>query len=32
MVEKADQVIGVYNSGGVSKIVKTKLEEVARSG
>ncbi len=32
MVEKADQVVGVYNSGGVSRIVKTKLEEVVRSG
>ena len=32
MVEKADQVIGVYNSGGVSKIVKTRLEEVVRGG
>jgi len=32
VVEKADQVVGVYNSGGVSRIVKAKLEEVARSG
>ena len=32
VVEKADQVIGVYNSGGVSRIVKAKLEEVIRTG
>lgn len=32
VVENADQVIGVYNSGGVSRIVKTKLEEVVKSG
>ncbi len=32
MVEKADQVVGVYNVGGSSKIVKTKLEEVVKSG
>lgn len=28
MVEKADQVIGVYSTGGSSRIVKTRLEEV----
>ena len=32
VVEKADQVVGVYNVGGASKLVKTKLEEVIRSG
>jgi len=32
VVEKGDQVIGVYNAGGVSRIVKTRLEEVSRSG
>jgi len=31
VVEKADQVIGVYNAGGSSKVVKTKLEEVIRN-
>jgi chromosome segregation protein len=28
MVEKADQVIGVYNAGGSSRVVRTRLEEV----
>ncbi len=32
MVEKADQVIGVYNAGGLSRIVKTRLEEVIGDG
>lgn len=32
MVEKADQVIGVYNAGGSSRIVRTKLEEVMGDG
>jgi chromosome segregation protein len=32
MVEKADQVIGVYNAGGSSRVVRTRLEEVMGSG
>lgn len=32
VVEKADQVVGVYNVGGASKLVKARLEEVIRSG
>ncbi|MEM4497999.1 MAG: chromosome segregation SMC family protein, partial [Nitrososphaerota archaeon] len=32
MVEKADQVIGVYNAGGSSRVVKTRLEEVISDG
>ena len=31
VVGRADQVIGVYNAGGASKVVKTKLEEVIRN-
>ncbi len=32
MVGKADQVIGVYNAGGSSRVVMTRLEEVMGSG
>ncbi len=32
MAEKADQLIGVYNRGGESRVVKLKLEEVVRAG
>ena len=32
MAEKADQLIGVYNRGGESMIVKLKLEEVIKTG
>ena len=32
MAEKADQLIGVYNRGGESRIVKLKLEEVIKAG
>jgi len=32
MAEKADQLIGVYNRGGESRVVKLKLEEVANAG
>jgi len=32
MVEKADQVIGVYNAGGSSRVVRTRLEEVMDGG
>jgi len=32
MAEKADQLIGVYNRGGESRVVKLKLEEVVKAG
>ncbi|MCD6235859.1 MAG: AAA family ATPase, partial [Thaumarchaeota archaeon] len=32
VVSKADQVVGVYNKGGASRIVKTRLKEVEGAG
>ncbi|OYT67631.1 MAG: hypothetical protein B6U65_02940 [Candidatus Wolframiiraptor sp. EX4484-121] len=32
MAERADQLIGVYNRGGESRVVKLELEEVVKAG